>query len=80
MFARSHCKRCRDQGLLRIQYRSGEAYDIAMCTCRIGEWFRKAGEHVVRTRLNLSAQCQVGWLEDFDELKPIKGQVFNGTT
>lgn len=32
--------RCGDKGLLRIRYESGEPDDLAICTCRHGQYYR----------------------------------------
>jgi hypothetical protein len=61
------CAQCRDAGLVRINYRSGEPSDIAICTCRAGQFFRDTGEDAVRNNLHLAAEHRVAYLEDFDE-------------
>jgi hypothetical protein len=61
------CPRCGGRGLIRIDYRTGEPFDIAICDCAAGEGFRVAGERLVRLRLQLTPEQQVGWIEDFNE-------------
>ncbi len=76
--SRPECPRCLNYGLHRVRYKSGESDDVAMCICAAGCWYRRAGEDFVRLRLGLTDDQQVGYLEQFDELKPVKGQVFKG--
>jgi hypothetical protein len=57
------CEACADQGLIRVAYRDGEPFDLAVCTCRAGQWFRRAGEGFIRAQLKLDAAHQVTDLE-----------------
>lgn len=73
------CKRCAGRGLLAIRYRDGTPWDIAICICHTGQIYRKGGEPLVRQQNPwVTAEHQVGTLEDFDEAKPIRGEVYKG--
>lgn len=56
---------CGGRGLLRMEYQSGEPFDIAICDCRAGRNYRTGGEPFVRHVLTLSADHRVAYLEDF---------------
>lgn len=62
------CPCCGDLGLIRVNYRSGEPFDIAICDCRHGEPFRIGGEALVRARCGIEGQSehQVAYRELFD--------------
>ena len=61
------CDRCGGFGVIRINYRSGEPFDIAMCTCRAGQWYRRAGPGMVRERIDgVGPATRIAWLEDFE--------------
>ena len=65
------CQRCSGRGLIRVDYDSGEPFDIAICYCEIGRTFRVGGEKLVRAHLHLSDEGHVvGVLEDFAEDTP----------
>lgn len=78
------CKRCRGFGVIRIRYsesgrppKAVEVDDFAMCICRAGLWYREAGPVMVRQRIvGIQPESRIAWLEDFDERKPIPGEVF----
>jgi hypothetical protein len=59
------CSRCGDFGLLRVAYQSGEFFDIAVCSCFAGRFYRTAGPALVYARLALDPVHRVGYLEDF---------------
>jgi hypothetical protein len=61
------CERCRDFGLLRVAYQSGELFDIAVCSCLAGRFYRTAGPALVLARLALDPAHRVGYLEDFND-------------
>jgi len=42
------CPQCADRGLIRVNYHSGEASDLALCDCRAGQWWRTVGDEYVR--------------------------------
>lgn len=75
-----HCTLCRNRGLLRVQYHSGEVFDLAICQCAAGEAWRHQGEAVIRERMQLTTEQQVGWLEDFEideaQQTPAAGESF----
>jgi hypothetical protein len=58
------CQHCQGTGLIRICYQSGELFDVAICACRAGTFYRHVGEGVVRRDLGLLASQQVAYLED----------------
>jgi hypothetical protein len=63
------CARCGETGLIRIDYRSGECADLAICDCAAGQWFRTAGEDVARANVaGLPPEARVAYVEDFDEV------------
>lgn len=73
------CPRCANRGLIAIRYRDHSPWDIALCPCRIGQLYRTVGERLIRVRHPwITAEHQVGHLEDFDEVKPMPGEVFKG--
>jgi hypothetical protein len=61
------CVLCADAGLMRVEYRSGEPFDVAICACRIGQAYRTMGETGIRLRFNLADDHRIGDLEAFDE-------------
>jgi hypothetical protein len=58
------CAQCGHTGLIKICYQSGELFDIAICTCRIGQAYRRGGDELVRRRFALQDSQQVAFLED----------------
>jgi hypothetical protein len=64
--ARSHCQHCRGRGLIKIAYESGEPFDVAICGCLTGLFYRKTGVDFVRLQLNLTAKTHIAYLEDFE--------------
>lgn len=62
------CTRCGDKGLIRIDYRSGEVSDLAICDCAAGQIFRTTGEDVARANVaGLPRAARVAYIEDFDD-------------
>lgn len=67
------CARCGDRGLIRINYlhglvsRESEPFDVAICDCRAGQWYRRAGAEAVRRQLQLTPANQVALIEDVDD-------------
>ena len=67
------CSRCQDRGLIRVNYQSGEPFDIAICDCATGYAFREAGELVIRQKLrDLSSEHQIAYREHFDGESPAR--------
>ena len=65
------CQRCSGRGLIRVDYDSGEPFDIAICRCVVGKTFRVGGEGLVRSHLHLSDEAHVvGLIEDFEDDEP----------
>ena len=64
------CAMCAGRGLVRIAYRSGEPFDIAICKCWQGHVFRAGGPELVRAHLGLSAETRVELWEEFEEEPP----------
>lgn len=66
----ARCKSCGDQGLIKVQYHESEGFDIAVCTCDAGKFWRRP--QVLRAWLAKQGATpkQIGRLEDFsDEAK-----------
>jgi hypothetical protein len=61
------CDHCHATGLVRVCYHSGEPFDVAICDCAAGQFYRTVGEETVRTNLDLGAEHQVAYREDFEE-------------
>jgi hypothetical protein len=61
------CKICGDFGLVRVMYHSEEPFDLAICGCQAGKFYRDAGPDYVVWRLQIGPGHRVGWLEDFEE-------------
>lgn len=57
------CDRCRTYGLVRLNYHSGEPFDVAICACPAGQYWRYQGEVEVRARLKLTDAQQVTLIE-----------------
>lgn len=49
-----------------MSYHSGEPFDVAICDCQAGQFWRMEGGEFVRQRLGLQPAHQVALLEDFD--------------
>lgn len=62
-----HCRRCRNKGLIRVKYQSGEPFDIAICDCQAGQFWRSLGETAIRAHFGgLPPLHQVSAWEYFD--------------
>ncbi len=61
------CQTCNSKGLVRVNYHSGEAYDLGICWCAWGQVYRVGGEALVRDRMQLGPEHRVGDLRDFQE-------------
>lgn len=67
-FSRGYCRVCQGLGLIRIRYKSREPLDIAICDCRVGQWWRKAGQGYIRQQFpGLKPENRIAWLEDFPD-------------
>ena len=71
--SRARCYRCENQGLIRVNYHSGEPFDLAICDCPAGLFWNRQGELFIRKLFRLSASNQVAWVEDLD----VEQQVFS---
>lgn len=60
------CLRCGNKGLIRVNYHSGEPFDVGICECQAGQHWRTAGEDAIRARLLLADENRVALLEDFE--------------
>lgn len=67
------CAKCADKGLIRVAYQSGEPFDLALCSCRFGRFFRDIPDRILRTWLAgpnqppLPEAHQIGLMEDFED-------------
>jgi hypothetical protein len=59
------CVSCGDRGVIAVRYHSGEPFDIALCECRASAPWRRAGHLLIRARLQLTDENQIGELADF---------------
>lgn len=66
-YARTVCRHCQDKGLLRIHYRSGEPFDVALCHCDRGRKYRRWLPASLRAWLGLPDAHRIGRLEDFED-------------
>jgi hypothetical protein len=69
-----NCPRCADRGAIRVEYHSGEPFDIALCTCSAGVFYHGVGDgRTLRQWLGgperppLGLEHRIGWVEDFDD-------------
>ncbi len=64
------CSLCADKGLIRVNYEDGNPFDIAICRCRNGQFFRVSGPDFVRLHWlpTLTEANRIAWLEDFDDV------------
>lgn len=71
---RVDCSHCANRGVLVLRYKSGEPFDLAVCTCQAGAYWMAQGESWIRQHFNLDATHQVGSLADIeDESPPLSG-------
>jgi hypothetical protein len=59
------CTVCDDRGLIVVRYVTNESFDLAICNCRRGNWFRAAGERFIRARLQLDATHRIADVDAF---------------
>jgi hypothetical protein len=61
---------CGGKGLLKIQYQSGEPFDIAICACPRGQrlrvWHMRHPDWI-QTVWQLEPDHRIAWLEDFTD-------------
>jgi hypothetical protein len=62
---RTKCPKCNDYGLIRVNYHEDGGYDLAMCDCRAGQWYRQAGEAMVRKTDAGATAKDIGLLEEW---------------
>ena len=63
----SLCDRCGDKGLIRVKYQQEDGYDIAVCVCSAGQWWRHKGMLRGWTdMLTGEKPRQIGRLEEFE--------------
>lgn len=71
------CGRCGGKGVIRVMYRSGEPFDLAVCDCADGHFYRavcRTSEEdpdraaaFIRERWRCGPEHQVGYIEDFPD-------------
>lgn len=60
--------RCGEKGLLRIRYESGDPDDLAICTCRRGQFYRQTfAQHPQAFYAWVPDVGYVGLIEEFDD-------------
>lgn len=60
------CVACAGRGLIAVRYHDGSPFDVAICDCKAGRWWRDVGELVVRSALHLEDPAnRVAYVEDF---------------
>jgi hypothetical protein len=64
--ALSDCARCGGRGLVRVDYETGEPFDLAICRCDAGRVYRRGGPALVRMRFQLDDSHYVAPIEDFE--------------
>jgi hypothetical protein len=62
----SDCARCGGRGLVRVDYETGEPFDLAICRCEAGKPYRRGGAALVRMRFALDDTHYVAPIEDFE--------------
>lgn len=60
------CTRCAGKGAVRLQYRSGEPFDVAICWCAAGQRYREMAPSGVLATCFAGAD-RIVWLEDAAE-------------
>jgi hypothetical protein len=66
------CPSCRGRGLIKITYRSGEPFDVAICGCLGGLAYRQADPNLIRWQLKLSEDARIAYLEDFEDSEKLE--------
>ena len=62
------CSHCFGRGLIRVAYKSGQPFDLALCVCGTGLNLRKASDEFIRQHFGVSdAVHRIGLLEDFSD-------------
>ena len=71
----SRCKRCRNLGLIRIQYQQEDGYDVAACVCQWGQWYRTKGMLRAWADQQTPPPVHIGRLEEFFTEAELKAKV-----
>lgn len=61
------CRLCGGRGAIRVQYESGEPFDLALCSCSLGLNFRKFSDGFLRDAFHLAPDHRIGFLEHFSD-------------
>lgn len=64
-----HCAKCLNAGVIRVNYLSEEPFDLAICDCQAGQFWRYHDdvEGTIRQRFQVPDPAhQIALLEDFD--------------
>ena len=64
------CASCANRGAVVVRYRSGEPFDVVICSCQAGLFWETQGEPAIREHFQLDATHQVGYREDLDADAP----------
>jgi len=60
------CNLCRGQGLVFLKYQTEPGYDVGVCICEAGKWYRTAWQlRAWVDRQGDHGPEYFGWLEDF---------------
>ncbi len=64
------CRYCAGKGLILVKYESGEPFDLAVCSCGRGRYFRQAGAAFIRhcTPGIDPVTTRIANLEDFEDV------------
>ncbi len=66
------CQECAGYGLVKIAYRSKEAFDLGICKCPAGRFWRRFGTEATARHFQLGPDQHVAELAWFtDELIPL---------
>ena len=61
---------CDGHGLVKIAYKTGEPFDVAICDCASGQrlrWRHETHPEWLRRAFRLEAETRIAWLEDFED-------------
>jgi hypothetical protein len=64
---REDCEWCAGRGVARVGYRDGQPFDLAICGCLNGSFFRKAGPRFLQLYFRLGDEHRIALIEEFDE-------------
>jgi len=59
------CRLCRGQGLVFLKYQTEPGYDVGVCICDEGKWYRTAWQLRAWVAKQDPGPEYFGWLEDF---------------